>query len=312
MARNPRDVETSWRARPCASARRLIGASMLACALAGMLSAALPSAAARPVQVAAVAADDADTCKQASGDVAIAACTRAIASDRYAGHDLARLHYDRAVEYANKGDYDRAIADFSSAIHLDATDADTYNNRGAAYLAKGENDRAFADFSEAIRLHPTDPDYYNNRGSSWQLKGDYDRTIVDYNEAIRLNPKDPCPFYNRGIAWSGKDENDRAIADFNEAIRLNPNYAAAFYRRGIAWTHKGDYDRAIADYSAAIRLNLKKADVFYARGTAWHEGRQRPRHSRPRRGDPPQSEERRCLQQPRHHLAPQGRQRSRH
>ena len=158
MARNPRDVETSWRARPCASARRLIGASMLACALAGMLSAAPPSAAARPVQVAAVAADDADTCKQASGDVAIAACTRAIASDRYAGHDLASLHYDRAVEYANKGDYDRAIADFSSAIHLDATDADTYNNRGAAYLAKGENDRAFADFSEAIRLDPNDDD----------------------------------------------------------------------------------------------------------------------------------------------------------
>src|SRR5215831_20303797 len=175
-----------------------------------------------------------NTCKQASGDVAIAACTRAIATGRYAGHDLAKLHYDRAVEYANKGDYDRAIADFSSAIHLDPTDADTYNDRGAAWLAKGENDRAFADFSEAIRLNPTDPYYYNNRGSSWQLKG----------------------------------ENDRAIVDYNEAIRLNPKYAAAFYRRGIAWTDKGDYDRAIADHSAAIRLN-PKADGFYARGTAF-------------------------------------------
>jgi hypothetical protein len=60
MARNPRDVGTSWRTRPCASARRAIGASMLACALAGMLSAAAPSAAARPVQVPAVADDDAD------------------------------------------------------------------------------------------------------------------------------------------------------------------------------------------------------------------------------------------------------------
>ena len=139
------------------------------------------------------AANDADMCKQASGDVAIAACTRAIASGRYAGHDLAKLHYDRAVEYANKGDYDRAIDDFSAAIRLDPKYDPAFNNRGAAYLAKGENDRAFADFSEAIRLNPTDPDYYNNRGSSWQLKGDYDRAIVDYNEAIRLSPKDPCP-----------------------------------------------------------------------------------------------------------------------
>src|SRR5262249_29638781 len=144
MARSPRDVETSWRARTCASVRRAIGASMLAFALASMLSAAAPSAAARPVQVAAVA-----------GDMAIAACTRAIASGRYAGHDLAKLHYGRAVEYANKGDYDRAVADFSTAIHLDPTDADAYNDRGAAWLAKGENDLAFADFSEAIRLNPT-------------------------------------------------------------------------------------------------------------------------------------------------------------
>src|SRR5215467_13108762 len=156
MAQNPRDVGISWRACTCASIRRAIGASMLAFVLASMLSAAAPSAAARSVQAAAVAGDDANTCNQASGDVAIAACTRAIATGRYAGHDLAKLHYDRAVEYANKGDYDRAIADFSSAIHLDPTDADTHNDRGAAWLAKGENDRAFADFSEAIRLHPTD------------------------------------------------------------------------------------------------------------------------------------------------------------
>src|SRR5215510_2192721 len=91
MAPNPRDVGISWRACTCASVRRAIGASMLAFVLASMLSAAAPSAAARPVQVAAVAGDDADTCKQASGDVAIAACTRAIASGRYAGHYLAKL-----------------------------------------------------------------------------------------------------------------------------------------------------------------------------------------------------------------------------
>src|SRR6516162_2559739 len=161
-------------------------------------AAAMPSDGQATSPAAGAAANDADTCRRASGDVAMAACTRAIASGRYAGHDLARLHYDRAVEYANKRNYDRAIADFSAAI----------------------------------RLNPTDPDYHNNRGSSWQLKGDYDHAIVDYNEAIRLSPEDPCPLYNRGIAWSSKDENDRAIADFNEAIRLNPNYAAAFYRRG--------------------------------------------------------------------------------
>ena len=106
-----------------------------------------------------------------------------------------------------------------------------HNDRAIEYASKGDNDRALADYNEAIRLDPNDADYYNNRGSSWHLKGDDDRAIADYDEAIRRNSKDPCPRYNRGLAWSSKNENDRAIADFNEALRLNPNYAAALFHR---------------------------------------------------------------------------------
>jgi tetratricopeptide (TPR) repeat protein len=159
---------------------------------ASLLAAAMPAALAGIDARSGV--DDAETCAHASGEPAIAACTRAIASGRYASSELATLHYDRAIEYANKGDNDRAIADFDAAILLDPTSAAIRNDRGVAWLAKSEYDRALADFSEAIRLDPNDADYYNNRGSSWHLKGDDDRAIVDYDEAIRRNSKDPCPF----------------------------------------------------------------------------------------------------------------------
>ncbi|MFL6803146.1 MAG: hypothetical protein ACJ8FM_04110, partial [Xanthobacteraceae bacterium] len=43
------------------------------------------------------AADDAATCHEASGDVAVAACTRAIGSGQNEGHDLAKLHFSRAT-----------------------------------------------------------------------------------------------------------------------------------------------------------------------------------------------------------------------
>src|SRR5437588_5235019 len=87
-------------------------------------------------------ADDYRTCARASGEVAISACTRAIASRGSKGRDLARLFYNRGVEYSRKSDLDRAIADFSEAIRLDPKDAATYNGRGLAYEAKGETDRA--------------------------------------------------------------------------------------------------------------------------------------------------------------------------
>ena len=52
------------------------------------------------------------------------------------------------------GEYDKAIADYTEAIHLDPTDAQAYNNRGIAYVDKSDLDNAIADHTTAIRLGP--------------------------------------------------------------------------------------------------------------------------------------------------------------
>ena len=73
------------------------------------------------------AADDWDTCGKQSGDLAIAACSRAIDSRRYTGQSLAQLYTARGVAYQAKGDLDRAIADFNEAIRLDPKGALHYS-----------------------------------------------------------------------------------------------------------------------------------------------------------------------------------------
>ncbi len=108
-----------------------------------------------------------------------------------------------------------------------------------AYRDKGDNDRAIADYNEAIRLDPKYAIAYNNRGIAYRAKGDNDRAIADYSEAIRLDPKYAVAFNNRGIAYRAKGDHDRAIADYSEAIRLDPKYASAFNSRGIAYQRQG-------------------------------------------------------------------------
>src|ERR1700728_1895285 len=124
------------------------------------------SVVAGPILASPVVAADTDVCAQASGDEAIAACTRAIGSGRVQGRALASLYFNRGIEYAAKGD----------------------DNRGNAYHAKGDDDRAIADYTVAIRLDPKNAYTYNNRGSAYKGKGDLDRAIADYSETIRLNP----------------------------------------------------------------------------------------------------------------------------
>src|SRR5262249_5532558 len=122
-------------------------------------------------------ADDAETCAKESGNVAIAACTRAIESGRYKGRDLAVIYSKRGKAW-NAKDRDRAIADHTEAIRLDPKNAVAYFSRGYAWLAKDE-DRAIADFNEAIRLNPQYASAYNNRGVLWSAKGYLDRAITD-------------------------------------------------------------------------------------------------------------------------------------
>ena len=54
----------------------------------------------------------------------------------------------------NKGELDKAIADFSKAIEIDPKSAIAYNNRGWAYEGKKDYDRAIADYSKAIEIDP--------------------------------------------------------------------------------------------------------------------------------------------------------------
>ena len=75
---------------------------------------------------------------------------------------------------AYKKDYDKAIADLSTAIRLDPEFAGAFSNRAAAFLGKREFDKAIADCTEAIRRDPNHAMAYNNRGRARLDKGDYD------------------------------------------------------------------------------------------------------------------------------------------
>jgi tetratricopeptide (TPR) repeat protein len=179
-------------------------------------------------------------------------------------------YFNSGYAYGEKGDYDRAIADYTQAIRIDPNHAKAYNNRGAAYADKRDNDRAIADYTQAIRIDPNYALAYNNRGNAYGAKGDNDRAIADYTQAIRIDPNHANSYYNRGLAYHNKRDYDRAIADWTQAIRLDPNLASAYYNRGVAYKNKGDSDRAIADYTQAIRIDPNVANAYVGRGVAYH------------------------------------------
>jgi len=171
--------------------------------------------------------------------------------------------YDRGSQWYAKGDYDKAIKDFSEAIRL-APKSRLYPralmNRARAWRAKNEFDKAIQDYDELIRLNPKVKELYSGRADLWLKKKQHDKAIDDFTAALRLDPKDVWMLEARGRVWMEKKEYDRAIQDFTAFIHIGSKddseftQAFGFVLRADVWSAKGDYDKAIQDYDEAIRI----------------------------------------------------------
>ena len=205
-------------------------------------------------------------CINSDPNIAIPICTRVILASHEPPERLASAFYGRGNAYYAKGDFDRAIEDYSEAIQRRQDYAVAFSNRGIAYVDKHEFQRAISDFSEAIRIASKAPEESRpfdtetgliNRGSAYVHAGDFDLAMQDFNEAIRLKPDDSEAYLNRGIAFSSKGDYDRAIADYDKALQISPKNAYTLNNRGIAYVGKHEFQRAISDFSDALRIASK-------------------------------------------------------
>ncbi len=179
---------------------------------------------------------------------------------------------NRSNIYNKRHDYDRAIADANRAFEGGLSDYGKrvgHRERGYAYQAKGDSDRAIADYTESIRLDASNERAFAARGYVYQIKGDLDRAIADFDQAIALDPRYALAYYNRAHAYKAKGDLDRAIADFSQAIALYPKYRDAYFNRADAYRTKGDFDRAIADYDQTIALDPNDRGVYGCRAFAY-------------------------------------------
>jgi len=153
-------------------------------------------------------------CAQASGDEALAACDYAITSGIYRGVDLGRVYNNRGVEYAQRGDLDRAIADYGEAIRLEPTNVNALHNRGYVFRKKGEYERAIADFDAALRFDPNAADTLIERGFAIaDGPGDHQRAILDYNRALRLR----LSTHGRNQAYGGRGRANFCLGNYAAA-----------------------------------------------------------------------------------------------
>jgi len=160
----------------------------------------------------------------------------------------ARAYINRGIAWQNKGDYDKAIADYNRAIELDPKNADSYSRRGDLRFRKDDYDQAIADYTRSIELNPKHSDSYNGRGQAWAGKGDWDKAFTDFNRAIKLCPEYAFYYSTRAWGWTLRGDCDKAIADYTRSIELNPDSYVEYYDRGVLYLGGGRFAEAEKDF----------------------------------------------------------------
>jgi tetratricopeptide (TPR) repeat protein len=144
-----------------------------------------------PLLVAGAAhAGPAEDCNQVHNpDRQLRGCTAYIRLGKGAPADLATAYLNRGNVHAQRARYDRAFADYQSAMALDPANPLILYNRGNAYFDTRQDVRAIADFTQAIALDEGFALAYYNRGLALERLGDTSAAAADYRRALALDPK---------------------------------------------------------------------------------------------------------------------------
>ncbi|MCL2282564.1 MAG: tetratricopeptide repeat protein [Fibromonadales bacterium] len=128
--------------------------------------------------------------------------------------------------FHKKKEYDLAIKALSKAIGLKGEDCDIaecYFIRALIYAEKKDYDSAMADFAEAAKLRKWSRDYEGIAGM-YEEKGDFDSAIAYYTKGIKVGKR--CGegydsyFFRGKIYLEHKKNYDAAISDLKKSIKI--------------------------------------------------------------------------------------------
>lgn len=164
----------------------------------------------------------------------------------------------RALAHEKRGEYQRALNDFSFAIQIE-NNADDYAKRGLLNGKIEKFDEAIKDLSKAIELNPEWVDYYLKRAQIYFLMEKYDDALKDASTAQDLNAIIPDPYTLSATIYLKMGKFDEALDQIDSAINFAPEEAQLYATRGLIYYKLNKSGEAIADLKKAADMGFDEA-----------------------------------------------------
>ncbi len=183
-----------------------------------------------------------------------------------------------------RGETDRALDYFSSALEAQSDSALAHERRAAAFLQMKKFDQSVNDCKEALKIDGKLASAYFTQGLAEEKLGDIERALDDLTRALDNGLERADVLTARGGLYhtlakakaSVKPDEaaeflKKAFKDFEQAVKLEPRQVEPRMQRAAICLDMRDYEGAVADCDAVLEADPNLAAAHVARARAESE-----------------------------------------
>jgi tetratricopeptide (TPR) repeat protein len=174
----------------------------------------------------------------------------------------AKAATDLGLGFAQKGELDKALAAFTTAIKLDCCWWEAYRFRGIVYSKLGRYKFALKNFNISIEHEPRCAECFFDRGTVKMLCGQLEDALADFSHCITVDPAYAAAYSSRAGILKRSGFHQKALDDIQTALKLKPQNPDYLHNRAVIFTALGYYKEAIQDYECVIELDPKSGGSY--------------------------------------------------
>jgi len=132
--------------------------------------------------------------------------------------------------------------------------AEVHNNLGLLYQDRGDADRAIAEFQRALALAPRYVKAHNNLGVAHLRAGRLEQAAAEFRVALTADPRNVESLVNLALVQKAAGRPDEARDLLLRALAIDPRHPGSHYNLAVVADEAGDVATAVSHYRSFVKL----------------------------------------------------------